>query len=63
MKFRVAFAVSGDNCWGKFSRYNLKDICILADRYSLRERELEFIVTMKPSQLFKNEDMKIERLP
>lgn len=61
MRFDIRFKIG--NRFGKASRYSLKEFCIaVVDRYSLKEVEVETVVSLAPGECFQNLDLQIWRV-
>jgi len=62
MTFKIRFRI-GKNRLGAGSKYTLKEFCIsIVDRYSLTETEVCTIATLQIGEVFKNENMEVQRL-
>jgi len=70
VRFTVRFTlghrpVNGERAYGKPTRFTLGEVCVkLVDVWGLTERELAYIVSMRPGDApFVNEDLHVTRRP
>jgi hypothetical protein len=61
MKFTIRFKIG--NRFGAASKYTLREFCLfIIERFGLTETEICTIVTLHPTETWKNEDMLIQRV-